>query len=262
IRMRRSLTATRAFFLLCELWVELRGTPWRTGERPGRGAALERRPTMMRDATAPLQARPRPRLVQAGQSERLAGRGAAAARRSDTATALAAALLPTAPVGLRPRQAGHALHELLHLAELLDELAHLARLGPAPPGDALTAGAVDDPGVGPLGRRHGADDGLHPVDLALVDLRAAELLRHAGHEPHEVLQRAHLADLLELLEEVLEREAALKEPGRRLLGLLLLVDLLGLLDERQHVAHAEDPAGQPVGVEEVEVLDLLAGRRE
>ena len=39
-------------------------------------------------------------------------------------------------------------------------------------------------------------------------------------------------------------------------------DLLGLLDQAQHVAHAQDAAGHPVGVEDVEVLELLAGRRE
>ena len=43
---------------------------------------------------------------------------------------------------------------------------------------------------------------------------------------------------------------------------VLLVDLLGLLDQREDVAHAEDAAGQAVGVEQVEVLELLAGRRE
>ena len=43
---------------------------------------------------------------------------------------------------------------------------------------------------------------------------------------------------------------------------VLLVDLLGLLDEREDVAHAEDAAGQAVGVEQVEVGELLAGRRE
>ena len=37
---------------------------------------------------------------------------------------------------------------------------------------------------------------------------------------------------------------------------------LGLLDEGHHVAHAEDAARHPLGVEDVEVLELLAGRRE
>ncbi len=38
--------------------------------------------------------------------------------------------------------------------------------------------------------------------------------------------------------------------------------LLGLLDQGEHVAHVEDPAGHPVGVEHVEVGRLLAVGRE
>ena len=38
--------------------------------------------------------------------------------------------------------------------------------------------------------------------------------------------------------------------------------LLGSLDEGQDVAHAEDPAGQPVGVEDLEGVGLLAGAEE
>ena len=46
------------------------------------------------------------------------------------------------------------------------------------------------------------------------------------------------------------------------LGRLLDVDLLlGLLDQAEHVPHPEDPAGHPVRVEALELLDLLPGRR-
>jgi len=38
--------------------------------------------------------------------------------------------------------------------------------------------------------------------------------------------------------------------------------LLGSLDEGQDVAHPEDPAGKPVGVEELEGVGLLAGAQE
>ena len=38
--------------------------------------------------------------------------------------------------------------------------------------------------------------------------------------------------------------------------------LLGPLDERQDVAHAEDPAGEAVGVEDLERVGLLAGAQE
>ena len=45
-------------------------------------------------------------------------------------------------------------------------------------------------------------------------------------------------------------------------GLLLVDVLLGALDEREHVAHAEDPAGEAIGVEDLEGVGLLAGAHE
>ncbi len=38
-------------------------------------------------------------------------------------------------------------------------------------------------------------------------------------------------------------------------------DLLGLLDQRQHVPHAENPAGHPFRVEALQLIELLADRR-
>src|SRR5690606_41367243 len=52
------------------------------------------------------------------------------------------------------------------------------------------------------------------------------------------------------------------ELARHLGGLLLVERLLGLLDQGEDVTHVEDPGGHPVGVEGVEVLDLLAGGGE
>ena len=46
--------------------------------------------------------------------------------------------------------------------------------------------------------------------------------------------------------------------GRGLGRLVGVEGLLGLLDQGEHVAHAEDPAGHPVGMEDVEVLQRLA----
>ena len=43
---------------------------------------------------------------------------------------------------------------------------------------------------------------------------------------------------------------------------LLVEGRLGLLDEREHVAHAEDAARHAVGVERLEVVELLAGAGE
>ena len=110
---------------------------------------------------------------------------------------------------------------------------------------------------------HAADDGLHPVELAVVDRGERVLhLARAGQHAEQVADRTHLADGQHLLEEVLERQLARTDLGGGLLGLLGVEDLLGLLDEGQHVAHAEDAAGHPVGVEDVEVVELLACGRE
>ncbi len=73
-----------------------------------------------------------------------------------------------------------------------------------------------------------------------------------------LFKRAELLRLPEHLLEVVEREFALAEPGF-LLGHLLLVELLlRLLDQGEHVAHAEDAAGHAVGMELLERIEMLA----
>ena len=71
--------------------------------------------------------------------------------------------------------------------------------------------------------------------------------------------RAHLLDLLYLLVEVPEVELVLGQFLGQLTGFLLVVLLLGLLDQGDHVAHAEDTVGDTVGMEDIEGLHLLAG---
>ena len=71
-----------------------------------------------------------------------------------------------------------------------------------------------------------------------------------------------LLHLAHLVEEVLERELALAQLLLGLRRLLLVEGRLGLLDQREHVAHAEDAAGHAVGVERLELVELLAGTGE
>ena len=91
----------------------------------------------------------------------------------------------------------------------------------------------------------------------------SRICAHARQHPEQLGHRAHLADRLHLRQEVLEGEVlAAAELAGHLLGLVLVEGLLGLLDEGEHVAHAEDARGHPVGVEGVEVVELLAVGRE
>ncbi len=157
-----------------------------------------------------------------------------------------------------------APHHLLHLLELLQQLVDLLGGGAAPPGDADPARAVDDDGSARSFGRHRTDDGLDPRHLGVVDLVGglAELLGHARHEAQDPAERAHLLHLVQLLQEVVEGEAARQQPVRRARHDVLVHRALGLLDQREHVAHAEDPVGHAVRVEQVEVAELLPGRRE
>src|SRR3712207_4347467 len=75
-----------------------------------------------------------------------------------------------------------ALHELAHLAELLDELVDLLDRGAGAVGDAGAAAALDDVRPAALLRRHRQDDRLDAVELLLVDLELGELV--AGEPGH------------------------------------------------------------------------------
>ncbi len=95
--------------------------------------------------------------------------------------------------------------------------------------------------------------------MGRVDVDVLELLPDPGKHAEEALQRAHLPEHLHLVEEVVERELAREDGLLGLGGLLLGVGLLRLLDERLDVAHPQDPAREPVGMEDLQVVEGLAG---
>src|SRR4051794_40382186 len=100
---------------------------------------------------------------------------------SRTATGFLSKICPLRLSGLpheRP-EAGHLapaqlLHDLAHLAELLDELVDRLDVRAGPAGDAQAARSLDELGPAALLRRHRQDDRLDAVELALVDLQALE----------------------------------------------------------------------------------------
>ena len=125
------------------------------------------------------------------------------------------------------------------------------------------AGAVDHVRDPPLVRRHREDDRLDARHLLLVHLvEPVELLAHPRDHLQHALERAHLAQHPVALEEVVEGELAVHHAALHVLLLVVLDGRLGALDQRQDVAHAEDPRRHPVGVEPLDLVELLAGRRE
>src|SRR5690606_31011119 len=141
---------------------------------------------------------------------------------------------------------GEFLHHLLHLLVLLDQPADVLYLGAGAEGDAALARAADHLWVAALGRGHGVDDRLHLLELRLGRALGGAHLRpvhpaDARQLVHQAAQAAHVLHLLQLVAEVFEVEAlALLQLLGQLVGLGLVDGLLGLLDQAEHVAHAED----------------------
>ena len=86
----------------------------------------------------------------------------------------------------------------------------------------------------------------------------ADLREHA----HQLLDRAHLADLLQLIAKILEREFVLAELALHFARLFLVDVLLGSFDQAEHVAHAEDARDDAVGEERLERVVFFADADE
>src|SRR3954447_2955746 len=159
---------------------------------------------------------------------------------------------------------GELLHQFLHLEELLHEPVDVRQCGARTCGDPPSARAVEDRRVAAFGPGHRPDDRLGPLEIAPIhrSLRLTGEVAHPGDHRHDLAERPHLLHLLHRFEHVIEGEAALAELLLELRGLLLVDMLLRSFDEGHDVAHAEDPARKPVGMEDLECIGLLAGAHE
>ncbi len=83
-----------------------------------------------------------------------------------------------------------------------------------------------------------------------------------GSIPSRLVERPHPPHCPQLVEEVVEAELVAAQLALQLDRVVLVELALGLLDQAQHVAHAEDPLGHAVGVEALELLEVLAGGGE
>src|SRR5690606_17216560 len=159
---------------------------------------------------------------------------------------------------------GELLHHTLCLLELLDELVHFLHAGAAACRDAPAAAGVQEARFFPLRRCHGVHYSLKRLELS-IDL---VLRQRVGDLPQpgklqDLRERPELLHLLELLAEVLQREAGIEQLALHLLRLSFLdVKRLRPLDQRQDVTHAQDTARQPVGVELLQPVQLFAHTQE
>src|SRR5665213_2796917 len=170
---------------------------------------------------------------------------------------VASALLAHQRAQVRHASATDLAHQLADLRELLDHLVDGLDTGARAACDAEPPRALDQLRAAALLGCHRQDDRLEAVDLALVDLHPSHLRADPRQHPEQALHRPHTPHRVDLREEVLEVEVARLELLLELLGVVGVELALGLLDQRQHVAHAEDPLGHAVGVEALEGVESL-----
>ena len=117
--------------------------------------------------------------------------------------------------------------------------------------------------IPPLNGRHRIDNRLQPRELLLIHL--ARGLLHARKRPNrrKHLQNRfhapHLLDLKQLLAEIIERESISEQRLlSQILTLLAVKRGLGPLNQRHHVAHAQDASNDAVRMKWFERVRLLA----
>ena len=85
---------------------------------------------------------------------------------------------------------------------------------------------------------------------------------HARNHAKQVLHRAEFAHLLKLVEEIVKAEGTVGDLDGGLAGLFLVELLLRLLDQGENIAHVEDAGRHTIRVEDLEILQSLAGGGE
>src|SRR5215210_6991403 len=170
------------------------------------------------------------------------------------------------PAPQRPAEpfALDAFHHLLHLLVLLEEAVDLGDGGAGAHGDAALAAAVQDVRPVALVGGHRVDDRFDLAQASFVDARGVEPLERADFRQHlhDRGEGAEAADLAELVAQVFQGELVLDHALGEALRLFGVEAALGLLDQRQDVAHADHARGHALGVEELQVVVLFADADE
>ncbi|GBC91520.1 hypothetical protein HRbin14_02292 [bacterium HR14] len=110
-------------------------------------------------------------------------------------------------------------------------------------------------------RGHRKNNRFGAFEGAVVYRHLAQLLLElivARQKLQQLLEWTHAPNLLHLHEHIFEVKGRLAQFFLHALGFLFLHGLLHALNQRQHITHAEDAAGDAVGVERLEGVSALA----
>ena len=130
---------------------------------------------------------------------------------------------------------------------------------PLPAAMRLRRLALRMPGFRRFARGHAADDGFGLFHGVLVDFDVGQLVAHAREHARACSAARPSFSSAASGSRKSSRVSWSREPLLdQLSGLVAVKGLLRLFDERQHVAHAQNAAGHAVGVEGLDIGELLA----
>ncbi len=156
----------------------------------------------------------------------------------------------------------HRLHHIGHVAMHLEELVDLLDLLAGAGSDAPLAAGFQEIRMLALLPCHRIDHRDLTLENPVVETGRGDLVLHlgdAGQHAHQAGYAAHVRHLQQLLAHVVQIELALAHlfgGARGFFG----IDIGGsLFDQRDHIAHAEDAAGDAGGMEVLQRVGLFAG---
>mmetsp|Transcript_549 Transcript_549/g.1632 ORF Transcript_549/g.1632 Transcript_549/m.1632 type:complete len:344 (-) Transcript_549:541-1572(-) len=103
---------------------------------------------------------------------------------------------------------------------------------------------------------------LEALGLLVLPVLRHQIVRHAGDHPHHLVERAHPHDVLELRVHVPEGELSLGHLLPQGVLRVVVVEALHLLDEAADVAVSQQLSDEALGVEGLEVIEVLPGAQK
>ena len=106
--------------------------------------------------------------------------------------------------------------------------------------------------------------GFHADEFFFVHLHFLQLLEHphAGKHAEDLFERTQFLDLSQLIAKILQAKGVVPKLPGHLLGLLFIEGFLGLFDEGQDIAHAQNARAHPIRVEDLQGVQLFADTDE
>jgi hypothetical protein len=159
------------------------------------------------------------------------------------------------------------MSHFFRLGKVFQQLVDITHFRAAAACDPPAPAGVHDFRMAPLLDGHAADDSLGLFQI-LVPQPGHPRFDAGGHvtstRQHfkQILQRTHLLYLLELGQKIVEVQFAFQHPLLHPGHFLLIECALRFFDQADHIAHAQNPRGHPLGIKRLQVFRFLTRANE